>query len=123
MADVNRTLRGWFVYFQHSTDRRLLYDIDGWLRVRLRSILRKRRGGRGRGRGADHQRWPNAFFAELGLFSLKTAHGLGRSILSEVTPSTGEPDAGNPPVRFGGKGGRGTGLPYPDQASDAQQRV
>jgi len=28
----------------------------------------------------------------------------GRSILSEVTPSTGEPDAGNPPVRFGGRG-------------------
>ena len=28
------------------------------------------------------------------------------SILSEVTPLTGEPDAGNPPVRFGGRGGR-----------------
>jgi hypothetical protein len=29
---------------------------------------------------------------------------LFRSTLSEVTPSTGEPDAGNPPVRFGGRG-------------------
>ena len=28
----------------------------------------------------------------------------GRSILSQVRPSTGEPDAGNPPVRFGGRG-------------------
>ncbi|MCX7423833.1 MAG: hypothetical protein NT013_30435, partial [Planctomycetia bacterium] len=30
----------------------------------------------------------------------------GRSILSQVRPSTGEPDAGNPPVRFGGRGDR-----------------
>jgi RNA-directed DNA polymerase len=81
IADVNRTLRGWFLYFQHSTDLRLLHNIDAWLRVRLRSILRKRRGGRGRGRGADHQRWPNAFFAGLGLFSLKTA------LASVVQPS------------------------------------
>src|SRR5215208_5927992 len=28
------------------------------------------------------------------------------SILSEVNPPTGEPDAGDPPVRFGGRGGR-----------------
>jgi hypothetical protein len=27
-----------------------------------------------RGRGRDHQRWPNAFFANHGLFSLVTAH-------------------------------------------------
>ena len=28
------------------------------------------------------------------------------SILNQVKPLTGEPDAGNPPVRFGGRGGR-----------------
>ena len=28
----------------------------------------------------------------------------GRSILTKVTPSTGEPDAGDPHVRFGGRG-------------------
>src|SRR5208337_4859751 len=27
-----------------------------------------------------------------------------QSVLSEVTPPTGEPDAGDPPVRFGGRG-------------------
>ena len=27
-----------------------------------------------RGRGKDHQRWPNAYFAEHGLFSLVAAH-------------------------------------------------
>jgi len=73
IADVNRTLRGWFEYFQHS-HRTTFPALDGWTRMRLRSILRKRHGRRGRGRGADHQRWPNAYFAALGLFSLQTAH-------------------------------------------------
>src|SRR2546428_7779869 len=36
------------------------------------------------------------------------------SILSEVKPPTGEPDAGKPPVRFGGRGGRNqSALPTP----------
>lgn len=71
---VNPTLRGWFTYFQHSSYRNVFTGLDGWLRMRLRSILRKRAGRRGRGRGKDHQRWPNRFFAEHGLFSLATAH-------------------------------------------------
>jgi RNA-directed DNA polymerase len=75
IADVNRTLRGWFEYFQHSHPTTFAY-LDGWVRMRLRSILRKRAGLEGRGRGADHQRWPNAFFVEHGLFRLKTAHAL-----------------------------------------------
>ena len=33
-------------------------------------------GRNGRGRGTDHHRWPNAFFAEHGLYSLKAAHAL-----------------------------------------------
>jgi len=77
IADVNRTLRGWFEYFQHSHPT-TFGPLDGWVRMRLRSILRKRAGRPGRGRGADHQRWPNAFFAEQGLYSLKTAHALAR---------------------------------------------
>lgn len=75
IADVNKTLRGWFEYFKHShktTFRRQ----DSWVRMRLRSILRKRQHLRGRGRGADHQRWPNAYFAKHGLCSLATAHEL-----------------------------------------------
>ncbi len=75
IADVNRTLRGWFEYFKHA-HRRTFPELDGWIRMRLRSILRKRHGGRGRGRGADHQRWPNAYFAEHGLFSLTSSHNL-----------------------------------------------
>jgi RNA-directed DNA polymerase len=73
IADVNRTLRGWFEYFKHSW-RTTFRDVDGWIRMRLRSILRKRAGRHGRGHGQDHHRYPNAYFAELGLFSLTTAH-------------------------------------------------
>jgi len=81
VADVNRTLRGWFEYFKHSY-RTTFPSLDKWVRMRLRSILRKRHGGRGRGRGADHQRWPNAYFAEQGLYSLTMAHALaGQSSL------------------------------------------
>ena len=75
ITEVNRTMRGWFEYFQHS--RRFIFEVlDSWVRMRLRSILRYREGRRGRGRGTDHHRWPNAFFAEQGLFSLVAAHSL-----------------------------------------------
>jgi RNA-directed DNA polymerase len=70
--DINRTLRGWFEYYKHS-HWTTFEPVDGWIRMRLRSILRKRRGGNGRGRGRDHNRWTNNFFAEQGLFSLTAA--------------------------------------------------
>ena len=75
IAEVNGVLRGWFGYFQHSV-KTTFTALDGWVRMRLRSILRKRRHRTGRGRGTDHQRWPNAFFAEQGLYSLVDAHAL-----------------------------------------------
>jgi RNA-directed DNA polymerase len=71
--DVNRVLRGWFEYFKHSHPT-AFRPIDGWVRMRLRSILRHRHGGHGRGHGLDHLRWPRRFFEEQGLFSLTTAH-------------------------------------------------
>ena len=70
---VNRTLRGWFEYFKHS-HHTTFEPLDGWVRMRLRSILRKRHGRRGRGRGRDHQRWPNAYFRGKGLYSMHEAH-------------------------------------------------
>jgi RNA-directed DNA polymerase len=73
VADLNQTLRGWFGYFKHSYYTTYA-PLDKWIRGRLRSILRRRAGRKGRGRGADHQRWPNHFFAEHGLFSLVAAH-------------------------------------------------
>lgn len=77
--DLNPVLRGWFGYYKHS-HRRVLCDLDSWIRGRLRSLLRRRRGLRGIARGDDHRRWPIAFFAEHGLFSLQHAQALaGRS--------------------------------------------
>lgn len=70
---VNRTTAGWFEYFKNS-HYTTFSPLDGWIRMRLRSILRRRSGRRGRGRGKDHQRWPNAFFSENGLLSLVAAH-------------------------------------------------
>jgi RNA-directed DNA polymerase len=69
VEDVNRTLRGWMSYFKHSISN-IFPRVDGWTRGRLRTIQRKRHKGQGRARGRDHQRWPNAYFAQLGLISL-----------------------------------------------------
>jgi RNA-directed DNA polymerase len=73
IVDLNRTLKGWFDYFQHS-HKSTFPRLDQWMRMRLRSILRRRHHRQGQGRGWDHLRWPNAFFAEHGLFSLAAAH-------------------------------------------------
>jgi RNA-directed DNA polymerase len=70
-------LRGWFEYFKHS-HRTTLPPLDGRIRRRLRNILRQRSHRKGIGRGYDNIRWPNAFFAEHGLFRLHHAHVLAR---------------------------------------------
>jgi RNA-directed DNA polymerase len=74
---VNETAIGWFEYYKHSYWT-TFKPLDGWIRMRLRSIMRRRTGGKGRGRGRDHQRWTNDFFAGQGLFSLVTAHAVAR---------------------------------------------
>jgi RNA-directed DNA polymerase len=76
IADLTPGLRGWYGYFKHGP-RRTFTRLDGWVRMRLRSILRKRKGLRGCGRGIDHHHWPNAFFATQGLYSLVRAHESG----------------------------------------------
>jgi RNA-directed DNA polymerase len=80
IADVNRSLRGWYAYFQHSKSNTFV-TVDGYVRRRLRSLLQWRRDGRGRGKGAAHQRWPNDWFARRGLFSLEAAHAWTRTIV------------------------------------------
>jgi RNA-directed DNA polymerase len=73
IASLNRVLRGWFAYFKHAHPATFV-ALDKFVRRRLRAILRKqeKRPGFGRCR-ADHQRWPNAFFAQAGLLALHTA--------------------------------------------------
>jgi len=75
IKNLNPQLRGWFEYFKHS--HRTVFDtVDGWVRMRLRSILRCHQGKTGRGRGRDHQKWPNAYFDKLGYFNLAKARRL-----------------------------------------------
>ena len=74
IADLNPVLRGWFNYFKHA-HRYTFPKVDGFVRRRLRAILRTQNKRPGRGRTlADHQRWPNAFFAAHGLFTLTDVH-------------------------------------------------
>jgi RNA-directed DNA polymerase len=73
IARVNPILRGWHGYFResHWTGRS---GPDGWLRRRLRALLRQREKRPGYGLSqADSRRWPNRWFAAQGLFSLE--HG------------------------------------------------
>ena len=80
VTDVNRTLRGWYAYFQHSKAN-VFEAVDGYVRRRLRSMLEKRRGHTRQGLGRAHQRWPNAWFAHRGLLSLKAEHEWTRTIV------------------------------------------
>lgn len=74
IASLNPVLRGWFNYFKHA-HRITFTKVDGYVRRRLRSLLRKQRKRPGHGHTLDdHQRWPNVFFAEQGLFTLQAAH-------------------------------------------------
>ena len=69
-------LRGWFGYFKHASGG--MRTVDGWVRERLRNILRHQNKLRGRSGRADRKRWPNAHFARMGLYELATARQLAR---------------------------------------------
>ena len=73
IGELNPVLKGWFGYFKQA-HRSTFRDVDGFVRRRLRALLRKREKRPGFARTArDHRRWPNAFFAEHGLFTLHEA--------------------------------------------------
>lgn len=76
IAQINPILRGWFGYFQQA-HRWTFPAIDKLVRRRLRAMLRKQQKRPGQGHThADHRRWPNAYFAKLGLFTLTDAWSL-----------------------------------------------
>lgn len=72
ISKLNPVLRGVHEYFHHAYKGELS-RLDGWVRGRLRSILRKRNKGKGKGKGKDHFKWPNCYFDRHGLFSLEQA--------------------------------------------------
>ena len=78
IASINPILKGWFGYFQHA-HQFTFSSIDGFVRRRLRAMLRRQNHSLGQGICLrDHTRWPNAFFAGLGLFTMHEAHCLAR---------------------------------------------
>jgi len=76
IEDLTPMIRGWFGYFKHAYPS-TFPKLDGFIRRRLRSVLRKqeKRPGMGLCR-SDHSRWPNAYFANLGLFTMTQARQL-----------------------------------------------
>ena len=73
LGDLTPMIRGWYGYFKHA-DRREFPTLDGFIRRRLRALLRKQEKRPGFGKCyADHNRWPNAYFAALGLFTMTEA--------------------------------------------------
>jgi RNA-directed DNA polymerase len=73
IGTLNKTLKGWFEYFKHA-HKWTFERLDGFIRRRLRAMLRKREKRPNMGKTIEnHRRWPNKFFAKLGLFSLEDA--------------------------------------------------
>ena len=76
LTGLNPMLRGWFNYFKHA-QRGVFRILDGFIRRRLRALLRKQAKRPGAGRCmADHRQWPNAYFAAAGLFTMTEARQL-----------------------------------------------
>jgi RNA-directed DNA polymerase len=82
IARLNPVLKGWFGYFRDCPASSFT-DIDSMARRRLRAMLDVRQGKHPAHRGGTSQRWPNAFFAERGLFSMVAARK-ERSVLSKA---------------------------------------
>jgi RNA-directed DNA polymerase len=73
ITELNLLLRGWFGYFKHAYPTTFT-SLDGFIRRRLRAILRKQEKRPAFGHSAnDHHRWTNDFFADAGLLALETA--------------------------------------------------
>ncbi len=73
IAKIKPIQRGWFEYYKHCY-KTVFPNLDGWVRHRLRSILRKRKKRYGIATGKDNIRYPNYIFDNAGFFSLTKAH-------------------------------------------------
>jgi RNA-directed DNA polymerase len=90
---LNPVIRGWGNYFVDGHIAELFERLDEWIRMRLRSYKRKRIAKPGL-----NWQMPSRVLKEMGLVSLVD---LRSQHLSPATGKvSGEPDAGNPHVRF-----------------------
>lgn len=75
IGSLNRVIRGWGNYFRGGV-RNVPERLEQWIRMRLRSVLRRQAGRKGRGEGYDHNEYPNAWFTARGLIPLTAiTHG------------------------------------------------
>jgi RNA-directed DNA polymerase len=70
---LNPMLVGWYGYFRYSFYN-VFTEVDGLVRRRLRSILRKFAKRRGAARREDNTRYPNRLFHQMGLVSVSQRH-------------------------------------------------
>ena len=69
IAELNPVIRGWGNYFRLGHMKGRFETLDQWIRMRLRSMVLKRKTGRSR-KASDLL--PNQRLADLGLVSLLT---------------------------------------------------
>jgi len=73
IGELNPSIIGWFGYFKHARST-TFKGVDGFVRRRLRAVLRKQMKHPGQGTAwSDKLRWSNAFFAKRGLFTMHEA--------------------------------------------------
>jgi group II intron reverse transcriptase/maturase len=61
---LNPVIRGWGHYFKYGNVKKRFAELDGWVRMRLRSFIDKQK------RTTGNWRYPNVHFHKLGLCSL-----------------------------------------------------
>ena len=105
LVNLNRTRKGWFEYFKHSR-KSTFADPDRWVAEAAAQHPPQTAGQARRCTGLGQCPMATGFLCEAGAVLLGRSPRLSSSILSEVKLPTGEPDAGDPPVRFGGRGDR-----------------
>jgi len=71
-TELSRVLRGWFHYFRHCRWT-IFQNLDAKIRSRLRRLLLSRHRNNPK-RLPRTRRWPNAYFAKAGLYSLRENH-------------------------------------------------
>jgi RNA-directed DNA polymerase len=71
-AELAPIQKGWFTFFREGNNQSTFQQLDGWVRRRLRSLLRCRlKYGGISSIGRDNRRWPNSYFARHGFISFE----------------------------------------------------
>ena len=117
VADVNRSLRGWYGYFQHSKAQHVC--VGGRLRAAtVAESAAMAIGWRGQGDGSRPSTLAERVVCPPWAAVLGSRTRVDADNRKTTNPLTGEPDAGDPPVRFGGRGKVQSLVPTPIPTSE-----